>query len=117
MTMTSSVEAAATDLVEGRSAVLARRASRARLARHLRSANGYRVDGPYGRIGVLRAVVATDIDGSPDHLEVSRGLFIASTACIPFDDVSSVDPARRRVVVRAETTPPPDADHRGAGSV
>ena len=82
--------------------VVTARGGREGLARQLRSAVGYRVDGPDGRIGVLRAVLPAEMEGSPAHLEISRGLFIVTTVCIPFEDVCSVVPSRRRVVVRVD---------------
>jgi hypothetical protein len=81
-------------------AVVSVRDQRRRLARSVRKAVGFRVDGPEGRIGVLTAVKPGDHGVETDHIEVSTGLFIVKPARIPVADVVGVDPVRRRVRVR-----------------
>jgi hypothetical protein len=71
---------------------------RQRLAGMLRSAVGFRVDGPEGRVGVLTSV-------TPDGVEIATGLFIVTTLAIPFADVAGVDPLRRRVHIRVMPEP------------
>ena len=73
---------------------------RQRLAGMLRSAVGFRVDGPEGRVGVLTSVTPEDRDAPPDGVEIATGLFIVTTLAIPFADVARVDPLRRRVHIR-----------------
>jgi hypothetical protein len=84
--------------------VVAVRPNLAALAPVLRSAAGFRVDGPDGRIGVLREVAPADRMVLPERLLVSFGLFIVTTLSIAVADVRSVDATRRRIVVA--TTPP-----------
>lgn len=74
------------------------------LAPALHTAAGFRVDGPDGRIGVLRGVAPAGPGGGPQRLLVSVGLFITITVSIAAADVVSVDVERRRIVVA--TTPP-----------
>jgi len=67
-------------------------------AERLRRAVGFRVDGPEGRIGTLRAFVPGDLGAEP-RMRVDVGLFIAREAGIPVRDVREVDPQRRRILV------------------
>ncbi len=76
----------------------------AALAAALRAAAGFRVDGPDGRIGVLRGVAPAGPAEPPQRLLVAVGLFIITTVSIAVADVRSVDVQRRRIVVAA--TPP-----------
>jgi hypothetical protein len=84
----------------------------AALAPTLRAAAGYRVDGPDGRIGVLRGVAPPEPAAPPEQLVVSIGLFIITTVSIAVTEVRSVDVERRRIVV---ATTPPLRRHRPAG--
>lgn len=68
------------------------------LAERLRRAVGFRVDGPEGRVGTLRALVPGDL-GTEPGLRVDVGLFIRREVGIPLRDVREVDPDRRRVLV------------------
>jgi hypothetical protein len=68
------------------------------LAEQLRRATGYRVDGPEGRIGTLRALVPGDLGADP-LMRVDVGLFIRNEVGIPLADVHRVDGGRRRVLV------------------
>jgi hypothetical protein len=68
------------------------------LAERLRRAVGFRVDGPAGRIGKVRALVPGDLGAVP-QVRVDVGLFIRNEIGIPLDDVREVDRERRRVVV------------------
>jgi hypothetical protein len=73
------------------------RDERRRLAAMLRTAVGFRVDGPEGRVGVLRAVVPDFGDGLPDRIEIATGLFLVTSVDVSFVEVMSVDPFGRRV--------------------
>jgi hypothetical protein len=68
------------------------------LAERLRRAVGFRVDGPEGRVGTLRALVPGDLGAEP-RLRVDVGLFIRREVGVPLRDVREVDPDRRRVLV------------------
>src|SRR5205823_2010381 len=60
---------------------------------------GYRVDGPTGRIGTLDAVGFSAATGRPDCLQIRTGLFARRVVIVSIDEVTSVDPVRRRVNV------------------
>jgi hypothetical protein len=68
------------------------------LPEQLRRAAGYRIDGPEGRIGTLRALVPGDLGADP-HLRVDVGLFVPTQVGIPLADVRGIDAKRRRVLV------------------
>ena len=109
MAMTPQVprEARAADERRSRGAdVVDTRPEAAALVRTLRSAAGFRVDGPDGRIGVLRGVTPREPSAPPEQLLVSMGLFIVTTVSIEVAEVRSVDAARRRIVVAV--TPQPE---------
>jgi hypothetical protein len=98
-------------------AVVSVRDQRRRLARRVRKAVGFRVDGPEGRIGVLTAIEAGDRGDASDHIEVRTGLFIMRTARIPVADVLGVDPARHLVRVRTMPECPQATRHETARRV
>jgi hypothetical protein len=77
--------------------VVSVRDERRRLAGMLRTAVGFRVDGPEGRVGVLSAVVPDFGDGLPDSIEIATGLFLVASVDVAFVEVVSVDPFGRRV--------------------
>lgn len=83
--------------------VVSIRPDAAALAPSLRAAAGFRVDGPDGRIGVLRGVAPSEPTAPPEQLLVSIGLFIITTVSIAVAEVRSVDVERRRILVA--TTP------------
>jgi hypothetical protein len=60
---------------------------------------GFRLDGPSGRLGTVQAVGFDPSTGEPAWLQVRTGLFVRRTAAIPFEDIESIDPIRRRVTV------------------
>jgi hypothetical protein len=80
--------------------VVSVRAHRERLAGTLRTAIGFRVDCPEGRVGVLMAVLPEYDDLPPDRIEVATGFFILAALTVPFAEVATVDAVRRRVVIR-----------------
>jgi hypothetical protein len=80
--------------------------SSAVLAERMRCAAGFRVDGPEGRVGTVRAFVPGDLGTVPDRLRVDVGLFMRSSIWIPLRHVRHVDPERRRVLVRRVPTTP-----------
>lgn len=93
----SSVPAVGPDVVSFRD-------ERRRVATMLRTAVGFRVDGPEGRVGVLTAVVPDFGEGLPERVQIATGLFLVASVDVPFGDVVSVDPYRRRVGIGALPT-------------
>jgi hypothetical protein len=85
--------------------VVSVRDERQRLAGMLRAAEGFRVDGPDGRVGVLAAVVPDYGDGLPHRVEVRTGLFLVTSVDVPFGQVASVDPFARRVGISVVPEP------------
>ncbi len=67
----------------------------------LRAGVGFRVDGPDGRVGVLKAVAPDYGDGPPDRIRVTTGLFLVTSVDVPFGHVAGVDPYLRRVDIAA----------------
>jgi len=63
--------------------------------------SGYRVDDPNGRVGTVDAVVAGAWNERPEAIEVRVGLFRQALLVVAVADVSGVDHARRRVLLRA----------------
>lgn len=80
--------------------VVSVREHRQRLATMLRAAIGFRVDCPEGRVGILTAVLPEYDDVTPDRIEIASGFFIVTALTVPFAEVASVDPLRRRVLIR-----------------
>ncbi len=72
---------------------------------------GFRVDGPDGRIGVVRRLVPEAGGDRPQHLVVRTGLFIVRQVRIPVADVVEASPGLRRVVVRTAVRWPPRSRH------
>jgi hypothetical protein len=62
---------------------------------------GFRVDGPDGRIGTVAHVVREAPADVPVALDVATGLFIVHVEHIPIRDVIEVQPSRRRLAVRS----------------
>jgi hypothetical protein len=59
-------------------------------------AQAYQVDGPDGRIGSVAAVLTRAGDG---FLLVHSGLISCRLTAVPFSEVATVDPDRRRVLL------------------
>jgi hypothetical protein len=63
---------------------------------------GFRVDAPNGRLGLVEAVrFGTRLD-RPDELLVRRGLFGNHTLVVPVSEVEEVVPRQQRLVLRCE---------------
>jgi hypothetical protein len=80
---------------------------------------GFRLDGPSGRLGTIRAVGFDPSTGEPAWLHVRTGLFMRRTLAIPFRDIESIEPIRGRVTVTtAETSTrwPPRVSVRSSGN-
>jgi hypothetical protein len=68
--------------------------------RRLVGMEGFRVDGPDGRVGYVKRVSSTTSGGAPDTLHVATGLFIVRVVPIPASEIVDVEPERRRLVIR-----------------
>jgi hypothetical protein len=66
----------------------------------LRAIEGFRVDGPDGRIGTVTSVSSTTTSAPPDTINVVTGLFIVRVVPVAAVDVLQIDDERRRVLVR-----------------
>jgi hypothetical protein len=66
---------------------------------------GYRVDGPEGRVGIVEAVLGDE--EAPTTLAVREGLFALRTVYVPVDDVAEIEPRAERILLRR--TPDHDA--------
>jgi hypothetical protein len=71
-------------------------ASRPRLA----GVEGFRVDGPEGRVGYVKSVSSETRGSAPDTLHVATGLFIVRVVPVPAADIVDIEPERRRVAIR-----------------
>lgn len=71
-------------------------ASRRRLA----GVEGFRVDGPEGRVGYVKSVSSAASPSAPDTLHVATGLFIVRVVPVPASDIVDVEPERRRLLIR-----------------
>lgn len=60
---------------------------------------GFRVDSPEGRVGIVEAIMGPQEE--PTALAVRGGLFTLRTVYVPVDDVVSIDPPARRIVLRS----------------
>jgi hypothetical protein len=90
------VVAAARDVVAARSAAP---------AFDLSGIEGYRVDGPDGRVGVVTNVTASRPDGPLDTIHVVTGLFIVRVTPVAESEILEVDPERRRLFIRTMLRP------------
>jgi hypothetical protein len=70
------------------------------------SLEGYRVDGPEGRVGVVTSVTASRPDGPLDTIQVVTGLFIVRVTPVAESEILEVDPDRRRLLIRTMLRPP-----------
>jgi len=66
---------------------------------------GYRVDSPDGRVGVVEHVRLAPDSGRPELLAVRSGLFVPRSLLVPADRVEGVVPRERRVILRAAPQP------------
>lgn len=62
---------------------------------------GFRVDGPDGRIGVVTRVSSSTVDGPADTIHVVTGLFIVRVVPVAGSEIVQIDTERRRVVIRS----------------
>ena len=78
----------------------------------LRAVEGFRVDGPDGRIGTVTSVSSTPSSAPPDTMHVVTGLFIVRVVPVPALDVLQIDDQRRRMLVRTMLRRPRTPDVR-----
>ena len=62
---------------------------------------GFRVDGPDGRIGSVTRVSAPAVGAPPDTMHVVTGLFIVRVVPVPASEVVRIDDELRRVDIRS----------------
>jgi hypothetical protein len=72
----------------------------------LSGVEGYRVDGPDGRVGVVTRVTASRPEGPLDTIHVVTGLFIIRVTPVAEAEILEVDTARSRLLVRTMLRPP-----------
>ena len=60
---------------------------------------GFRVDGPEGRIGLVEAVMFRIRPDEPDALIVRAGMFGRRLVIVPIEDVADVVPRRERILL------------------
>jgi hypothetical protein len=60
---------------------------------------GFRVDSPEGRFGLVEAVMFRRRPDEPDALVVRAGVLGRRLVLVPIDDVADVAPRRKRVVL------------------
>ena len=66
---------------------------------------GFRVDGPEGRVGVVEAVLGREDE--PTTLAVREGLFALRTVYVPLEQVAEIQPRAERIVLRSRPEPCP----------
>lgn len=62
---------------------------------------GFRVDGPDGRIGVVTRLSSSTGGGSPDTIHVVTGLFIVRVVPVAGSEIVEIDAEHRRLVIRS----------------
>ncbi|MGH3141427.1 MAG: hypothetical protein ACRDQE_17005 [Gaiellales bacterium] len=62
---------------------------------------GFRVDGPDGRIGVVTRVFPSTGGGAPDTIDVVTGLFIVRVVPVAGSEIVQIDAEHRRLVIRS----------------
>ena len=62
---------------------------------------GFRVDGPDGRIGVVTRVSSSSAGEAPDTIHVVTGLFIVRVVPVAVSEIVQIDAERRRLLVRS----------------
>ena len=64
---------------------------------------GFRVDGPEGRVGIVEAVLGHEDE--PTTLAVREGLFALRTVYVPIEQVADIEPRAERIVLRVGPEP------------
>ena len=71
----------------------------------LRNCEGFYVDGPAGRLGVVERLVYRTRADRPDIVAVALGMWRARIAEVPVADITEVWPAQGRLVLRTGLGP------------
>jgi hypothetical protein len=74
---------------------------------------GYRVDGPDGRVGVVTSVSASRNDGPLDTIHVVTGLFIVRVTPVAVSEILEIDADRRCLLIRRMLRPPRSSNVAG----
>ncbi len=69
---------------------------------------GFRVESPEGRVGVVEEVRFESRHDCPDVIVVRGGLFGARQLLVPVANVDEVVPREEKVVLRAQSAPAPE---------
>jgi hypothetical protein len=69
---------------------------------------GFRVESPEGRVGVVEEVRFESRHDRPDVIVVRGGLFGARQFLVPVADVADVVPREEKLVLRPQSAPAPD---------
>lgn len=67
----------------------------------LRHCHGFRVDTPRGRVGIVEDVLYGAHHDRPSALAVRGGLFGRRLELVPIEEVDTIDPRRKRLVLGA----------------
>jgi len=86
---------------------------RRRPAPDIRGVEGFRVDGPDGRIGTVTSVSSSTPGAAPDMIAVAAGLFIVRVVPVAAAEIVQIDDERRRILVRTMLHRPRTAQLRG----
>ena len=79
----------------------------------IRGVEGFRVDGPDGRIGTVASVSSRTAGASPDTIHVVTGLFIVRVVAVAAPEIVQIDDDRRRILVRTMLRRPRTPQVRG----
>lgn len=79
----------------------------------IRHVEGFRVDGPDGRIGTVTGVSSSTPGAPLDAIEVVTGLFIIRVARVTASEILQIDDERRRILVRTMLRRPRTTQVRG----
>jgi hypothetical protein len=79
----------------------------------IRGVEGFRVDGPDGRIGTVTSVSASTPGGPPNTIQAVTGLFIVRVVPVAASEVLQIDDAGRRILIRTMLRRPRTPHVRG----
>jgi hypothetical protein len=79
------------------------RARRAWTRHWLGHCQGFRVEGPGGRVGTVECLIRRSLSEPPELLVVRAGRRSSRTLLVPADDVEKVLPREELVIVRGPT--------------
>jgi hypothetical protein len=79
----------------------------------IRGVEGFRVDGPDGRIGTVASVSASTAGAPADTIHVATGLFIVRVVAVAAAEIVQIDDGRHRILVRTMLRRPRTPQVRG----